>query len=123
MLGIPVPELLFLQDWYKSMASRLITDIKLLVNAGEALPLLKGRDLAALPCIDNAWLHLEDGIIAGYGKMETIGEHLLKITDITNATGRFVLPCWCDSHTHLVFAASREEEFIDKLNGFTYAEI
>ena len=105
------------------MVSRLITDIKLLVNAAEALPLLKGHDLAALPCIANAWLHIEDGIIAGYGKMETIDERLLKMPDRTDASGRFVLPCWCDSHTHLVFAASREDEFIDKLTGVTYAEI
>ena len=98
------------------MATRLITNIKLLVNAEEQLQLLRGRALAVLPCIEKAWLIIEDGIIAGYGKMEAIGDTLHKHADKIDASGQFVLPCWCDSHTHLVFAASREEEFIDKMH-------
>jgi len=110
-------------ELWKEMATRLITNIKLLVNAGEQLQLLRGRALAVLPCIEKAWLIIEDGIIAGYGKMEAIGDTLHKHADKIDASGQFVLPCWCDSHTHLVFAASREEEFIDKINGLSYADI
>jgi len=110
-------------ELWKEMATRLITNIKLLVNAGEQLQLLRGRALAVLPCIEKAWLIIEDGIIAGYGKMEAIGDTLHKHADKIDASGQFVLPCWCDSHTHLVFAASREEEFIDKISGLSYADI
>lgn len=105
------------------MKTKIITNIKLLVNAGEDLRLLRGKELAVLPCIENAWLLVEDEIIAGYGKMEMLNNDWLKNAERVDATGRLVLPCWCDSHTHLVFAASREEEFIDKLKGLSYADI
>ncbi len=105
------------------MRAQLITNIRLLVNTDEGVSLRRGADLAVLPCIENAWLLVEDGIIAGYGKMDTIGDRLLKTADRVDAGRRFVLPCWCDSHTHLVYAASREEEFIDKIKGLSYADI
>ncbi len=105
------------------MASHLITHIKLLVNTRTENRLLRGTELAELPCIENAYMLVEDGIIAGYGKMEDIPASLLTVTDQTDATGQLLLPCWCDSHTHLVFAASREEEFVDKIKGLSYAEI
>jgi imidazolonepropionase len=105
------------------MATTLITHIKQLVNVREQWPLLRGKDLAQLPCIDNAYLLIEDGIIAGYGTMESIDNRQLAIGNIIDAAGKLVLPAWCDSHTHLVFAASRENEFIDKIKGLTYAEI
>ena len=66
---------------------------------------------------------IEDGIIAGFGKMETINQSLHSERNKIDASGQFILPCWCDSHTHLVFAASRENEFIDKIKGLSYAEI
>jgi imidazolonepropionase len=102
----------------------LITNIQSLVNIREENKLLRGNHLAVLPSIENAFLLIEDGIIAEYGHMyelELKVPHLPK--NIIDATGQFILPCWCDSHTHIVFAASREEEFIDKIKGMSYADI
>jgi len=96
--------------------------------------LLRGAELAVLPCTDNAWLLIEDDEIAAYGAMSDLPAHLAKLVrhqpastgpdaDVIDAAGQFILPAWCDSHTHLVFAGSREEEFVDKLKGLSYAEI
>ena len=105
------------------MATQVITNIRQLINTGEHRLLLKGKDLATLPSIQNAWLLIEDDVISGFGSMDTIDPLLLKEKNKTDASGRYILPCWCDSHTHLVFAASRENEFLDKLKGLSYAEI
>ncbi len=86
--------------------------------------MLRGKELRVLPFIENAFLLIEDGIIARYGHMyelEAGVPHLPK--HIVKADGQFVLPAWCDSHTHLVFAGSRENEFVDKINGLSYAAI
>jgi imidazolonepropionase len=103
------------------MAATLISNIKLLVNTRENSTLLRGNDLANLPTIGNAYLIIEDGKIAAYGEMSQLPKRDYK--SYIDATGQFILPAWCDSHTHLVFATSREEEFVDKLKGLTYAEI
>ena len=100
-----------------------VINIKCLVNIREKNKLLRGKELNNLPCIENAYLIIEDGLIAGYGKMDKLpweeeGKH-----NIIDASGQMILPAWCDSHTHLVFASSREQEFIDKINGISYAEI
>jgi len=105
------------------MSSILITDIHLLVNVREENKLLRGSELSELPIIVNAWLLIEDGIIAGHGKMEQLPSGGHRSPAMLNAEGASVLPAWCDSHTHLVFAASRENEFIDKIKGLTYSEI
>lgn len=105
------------------MALALITHINQLINTREENHLLRGTALAAMPSIQDAYVLVEDGIIAGYGEMKTIPENLLALENIINASGQLVLPCWCDSHTHLVFAATREEEFVDKIKGLGYAEI
>ena len=77
-----------------------------------------------LPCIENAWLAIEDGIIAAFGSMEDFdGIEDWRDLTVIDAAGKFVLPGWCDSHTHTVFAASRADEFEDQLNGLTYEEI
>src|ERR1700733_1907880 len=103
------------------MSSRLIVNIRQLVNVREQSHLLRGPELAELPSIDNAWLLVEDGAIAGYGPMSEVpGERPASVID---ATGRLILPAWCDSHTHLVFAGSREAEFVDKIKGLSYAQI
>lgn len=102
----------------------LITNIQELVNIREETKLLRGKELAIVPSVENAFLLIEDGIIAEYGAMyelELKVPHLPK--NIIDAAGQFVLPAWCDSHTHIVFAKSREEEFVDKIKGATYAEI
>ncbi len=100
-----------------------IINIKLLVGTRLKNQLLRGKELAQLPYIEDAYLRIEDGIIAGYGKMEERSKTSEKSAIIIDAGGQLILPAWCDSHTHLVFAASREEEFVDKIKGLSYADI
>ena len=106
----------------------LITNIKQLVGVSEtskpdSYRVLRGKELAELPVIENAYLVIEAGSISEYGAMNSIQNSTLKIQNKIDASGQMVLPCWCDSHTHLVFASSREEEFVDKIKGMSYAEI
>ena len=105
------------------MPATIITNIKQLVNTREQTRLLRGKELAALPCIENAYLVIENGIIAEYGVMDHLGWTDNNNDNLIDASGQFVMPTWCDSHTHLVFAASRETEFVDKIKGLSYAEI
>lgn len=103
----------------------LIKNIKQLVQVEES-PQLKivGKEMKNLSCIDDAWLALENDKIVGFGKMED-WEGISDWTNLTiiDATDKLVLPCWCDSHTHIVYAGSREGEFVDRINGLTYEEI
>lgn len=103
----------------------LIKNIKTLVQAEEA-PLQKvaGREMKELPCINDAWLAIENDKIVAFGSMDEFPG----ISDWTNlsvidASGKTVFPCWVDSHTHIVYAGSREGEFVDRINGLTYQEI
>ena len=105
------------------MAATIITNIKLLVNTRTENKLLRGTELAQLPVIPNAYLVIENGIIAEYGEMKNLSWTDEKNDTIIDAAGQIVLPAWVDSHTHIVFAASREDEFVDKINGLSYAEI
>lgn len=102
------------------MPAITIINIKQLVNTREQSHLLHGKALSLLPAIENAFLIIEDDEIAGYGSMDELKPSNNQTID---ASGQFILPCWCDSHTHLVFAGSREGEFIDKIKGLSYAEI
>ncbi|MCB0506449.1 MAG: imidazolonepropionase [Cyclobacteriaceae bacterium] len=79
-----------------------------------------GNDMASLPSLTNAYLLIEEGRITDFGPMTEVPDVSFKTID---ATGKYVLPAFVDSHTHLVFAASREEEFVDKIKGLSYAEI
>jgi imidazolonepropionase len=101
----------------------LLTNIKQLLGVHNPPMPVRGTDLAQLNAIDNAWLLAEDGLITGYGSMQNLNRENNQFDIETDCTGRLVLPAWCDSHTHLVFAASREAEFIDKLQGASYADI
>jgi len=101
------------------MAAQIFTNISLLVNTGDGNGFIRGEGLSVLPSVKNAYLVVEDDVIAEYGKMEDC--HFKEKISVAGNT--IVLPCWCDSHTHIVFAASREDEFIDKIKGLTYAEI
>ncbi|MCW3116394.1 MAG: imidazolonepropionase [Chitinophagaceae bacterium] len=105
------------------MATQLVRNIRQLINVRKENQLLRGSGLAILPSIEDAYLVIEDGRITEFGEMKDISSSLLRIDHSTDASGQFILPCWCDSHTHLVFAANRENEFIDKLKGLSYAEI
>lgn len=101
----------------------LITNIKQLVNVREESKLLRGKELSVLPSIENAYLVIENGIISEFGQMQNLKSEIRNLKSEIDASGQFILPCWCDSHTHLVFAASREEEFVDKIKGMSYADI
>src|ERR1700709_281542 len=98
------------------MASRILTHIKQLVNVREHSHPLYGNEMSHLPCIEDAWLLIEGNQIAAYGKMSSLHAELPDLpSDQIDCSGRLVLPSWCDSHTHLVFTGSRENEFVDKL--------
>lgn len=101
----------------------LISNIKLLVNTREEFHLMRGKELSNLPCIENAFLIIEDDHIAEYGSMKEVKFRVADFTSHFDAKGKMILPSWCDSHTHLVFAGSREAEFVDKIKGLSYAEI
>ena len=107
------------------MKKILIKNIKGLVQAGEDIPLIrKGKDMQELPIVKNAFLYLEDNEVIAYGKMDDwkeIGSS--SDIEIIDAEGCFVLPAFCDSHTHTVFAKTREEEFVDRIHGMSYEEI
>lgn len=105
------------------MSSILVTNIKLLVNTIKENKLLRGKDLAYIPCIGDAYLIISDGIITEFGEMASFERHMSDFAHTIDASGKMIIPAWCDSHTHLVFAKSREDEFIDKIKGLTYAEI
>lgn len=80
---------------------------------------LRGAEMDSLPQLDDAWLLIDGEKIHSYGRMSECPE----ADDVFDAQGRWLFPTFCDSHTHLVFAGSREQEFVDKINGLTYAEI
>jgi imidazolonepropionase len=102
--------------------SILITNIKQLLQVHNSnVTIVKGADMKTLPVLENAYLYIEHDTIIEYGKMEDC-EGIDAETTI-NATGKIVLPSWCDSHTHTVYAGNRTSEFVDRINGLSYAEI
>ena len=101
----------------------ILTNIKKLVNVREESHLLRGKQLSNLPCINDAYIIIEGDAIVDFGQMSDLKPGAVKHAQQIDASGQFVLPAWCDSHTHLVFAGSRENEFVDKLKGMSYAEI
>ena len=102
----------------------LFKNIKSLVGVHESNILLRGKQLSDLPVLNNAYLLIEDGIIAAFGEMKDMDDKIKnQPSEIIDAEGKFILPAWCDSHTHIVFAGSREHEFVDKIKGMSYAEI
>ncbi len=86
---------------------------------------LQGEEMKEFETIENAWLEIENGIIKGFGKMGDGAAEAKHGADVcvVDAEGGTVMPSFCDSHTHIVFAASREHEFVDKIRGLSYAEI
>lgn len=100
----------------------LITNIKELLQVREpGILKVSGEEMAILPSIKNAFLLIEDGIIIDFGKMD---QCTITNSDLTiDATDRTVLPSWIDSHTHLVYAGNRVQEFVDRINGLSYEAI
>jgi len=102
--------------------SILITNIKQLVQVHtHNKTIRKGSDMNKLPILENAYLYIVDDTIIEYGVMEDC-EGIEAETTI-DATGKIVLPSWCDSHTHIVYAGDRTSEFVDRINGLSYADI
>lgn len=100
----------------------LLTNIKELIQVRENAPAkLSGKEMKELPTLKNAWVFIEKGIIKDYGTMDKIGPH--KGFKTLDCSGKMVLPAWCDSHSHIVYAGNREQEFVDRINGLTYQEI
>ena len=100
----------------------LISNIQqLLLTESTTKARKQGLEMQQLPMLENAYVLVEDDIILDYGKMLNLKEQ--QVDKNIDASGAFVLPTWCDSHTHLVFAATREGEFIDKIQGCSYEEI
>ena len=101
----------------------LVKNIAKIVGVDESGRLrVKGRDMNVLGEIDNAWLLADGDRIAAYGTMDKMPE-VAPDTEVVDAEGGMLFPSFCDSHTHLVYAGSREQEFLDKINGLSYEEI
>ena len=105
------------------MAATLVTNIKKLFGVRTGNEPLRGELLAHLPEVTGAFLLIEDGVIADHGLMTVMAKRNTNGIDVIDAKGAMVLPAWCDSHTHLVFAGSREGEFVDRIKGLSYAQI
>ena len=100
----------------------LITNIKDLLQVRETnIEKVSGSEMKDLPSIQNAFLYIENELITNFGSMKNCPN--LEVDKIIDATGKIVLPTWIDSHTHLVYAGSREQEFVDRINGLSYEEI
>ena len=110
------------------MMKLLIENIKELIQVEKSPKMnVAGREMANLETIKDAYLYIDEGKIAEFGSMTDIAQssiinQQLSIKQI-DATGKMVFPCWCDSHTHLVYPQSREIEYIDKIKGLSYEEI
>ena len=100
----------------------LIINIKELIQVREnGILKVSGAEMKELPTIKNAYLLIENNIISDYGDMKNCPT--ISVDSTIDATGKMVLPTWCDSHTHIVYAGNREQEFVDRIKGMTYEEI
>lgn len=101
----------------------LITNIGILAGIGnEDKRCLRGAEMSQLYTLENAYLYVENGRVAAYGRSEALPKVEEDVL-VVDAQGGAVLPSFCDSHTHIVYAGSREGEFVDKIRGLSYAEI
>jgi imidazolonepropionase len=99
----------------------LFKNIKELIQVREtAIVFLSGKEMNVLPTLKNGFLLVKNGLIADFGLMENCPDIEIRTID---ATGRMILPSWCDSHTHIVYAGNREDEFVNRINGLSYKEI
>jgi len=102
--------------------SILITNIKELLQVRDIkIPKVSGSDMKILPTLKNAYLLIDHDTIVDYGNMDNV--EALTADTIIDASNKIVLPSWCDSHTHIVYAKNRAQEFVDRINGLTYEEI
>jgi imidazolonepropionase len=103
------------------MTTLLINIKELLQVRDPSIIKVSGADMAVLPAIKNAFLLIKDDVIANYGPMSQVPNDTYDT--VIDATGKTVLPSWCDSHTHIVYAGNRSQEFVDRINGLSYEEI
>ena len=103
----------------------LLVNIQQLLQADADPPAFRsGKFMKDLPALDNAFLLIENEDVTEFGSMHSLDEDIKASSDeIIDCTGRIVMPAFCDPHTHLVFAGSREKEYIDKVKGLSYEEI
>jgi imidazolonepropionase len=102
--------------------SILITNIKQLLQVHKNnVTIVKGKNMKTLPILENAYVYIEHDTIIEYGHMNDCEGFDAETT--IDATGKIVLPSWCDSHTHVVYAGDRTSEFVDRINGMSYADI
>ncbi|PTX62844.1 imidazolonepropionase [Kordia periserrulae] len=100
----------------------LLINIKQLLQVRETnVSKVSGADMKQLPMLENAYVYLVDDKIASFGLMADI--EIASADTIIDCTNKVVLPTWCDSHTHLVYAGNRAQEFVDRINGLSYEEI
>lgn len=105
------------------MKTLLIRNIKNLIQTEEEVKLLvKGEEMRNLPTLEDAYLYIKDGVIEDFGPMDMLTSGIAADTTI-DASEKMVFPSFCDSHTHIVYAGSREIEYIDKIKGLSYEEI
>ena len=106
------------------MSKITIQNIKELVGISySGILLKKGAEMNQLSTIKNAFVIIENGLIKSFGEMTDLTSIENDNSTVIDAKNKLVFPSWCDSHTHLVFAAPRDEEFVDRINGLTYEEI
>lgn len=102
----------------------LVKNIKAIVQANPAeVEKVAGRAMQHLPCINGGWISIEGGVITGVGEMKEGLPPESHFSHVIDAEGKLVFPCWCDSHTHIVYAGSREGEFVDRIKGLSYEDI
>ena len=101
---------------------KLFVNIKELIQVREtSINKVSGIAMKELPTIKNAFLLIENGIIIDFGNMERLSN--FSVDETIDCTGKMIFPSWVDSHTHIVFAGNREQEFVDRINGLSYEEI
>ncbi len=102
------------------MNRKLIINARGIVQYGRS-HIVRGKDMKELPILENAWMVIEGDKICDTGHMDQPFHS--PVNDVIDAEGRYIFPAWCDSHTHVVYAGSREQEFVDRINGLSYEEI
>lgn len=100
----------------------LIINIKQLIQVRKTnIDKVSGADMGTIPILENAFLLIENDLISDFGLMKDLPE--IEVENVIDATGKIVLPTWVDSHTHIVYAGNRVQEFVDRINGLSYEEI
>lgn len=100
----------------------LIINIKQLVQVRDQhIDKVSGVEMSILPVLENAYLLIKGDLISDYGLMSNLQE--IEVDEVIDATGKVVMPTWVDSHTHIVYAGTRVQEFVDRINGLSYEEI